>query len=81
MVHFLNNKRIRVSKKKNKECLFATNEKKYNNIDLPTRKTGSAALIWLMLPLEDLMVFSRKFKFMGYCRRYYFSSRGWWNGE
>jgi len=42
---FLNNKRIRVSnKKKLEECLFATNEKKYNNIDLTTRKTGSAAL-------------------------------------
>ena len=42
---FLNNKRIRVSnKKKLEECLFATNEKKYSNIDLTTRKTGSAAL-------------------------------------
>ena len=42
---FLNNKRIRVSnKKKLEECLFATNEKKYRNIDLTTRKTGSAAL-------------------------------------
>jgi len=42
---YLNNKRIRVSKKKNlEECLFATNGKKYKNINLSTRKTGSAAL-------------------------------------
>ena len=42
---FLNNKRIRVSKKKDiKACLFATNGSKYKNIDLPTRKTGCAAL-------------------------------------
>ena len=42
---FLNNKRIRVSKKKDiKACLFATNGSKYKNIDVPTRKTGCAAL-------------------------------------
>ena len=43
---FLNNKRIRVSKKKKdiNKCLFATNGSKYKNIDVPTRKTGCAAL-------------------------------------
>ncbi len=42
---YLNNKRIRVSKKKNiNECLFASNGKKYKNVDLLTRKSGSAAL-------------------------------------
>ena len=42
---FLNNKRIRVSKKKHiNACLFATNGSKYKNIDVPTRKTGCAAL-------------------------------------
>ena len=42
---FLNNKRIRVSKKKViNECVFATNGKKYKDIDVPTRKTGCAAL-------------------------------------
>ncbi len=42
---FLNNKRIRVSKKKSiNECLFATNGLRYKNIDVPTRRTGCAAL-------------------------------------
>ena len=42
---FLNNKRIRVSKKKDiNSCLFATNGIKYKDIDVPTRKTGCAAL-------------------------------------
>ena len=42
---YLNNKRIRVSnKKKINECLFATNGKKFKEIDLTTRKSGSAAL-------------------------------------
>ena len=42
---FLNNRRIRVSKKRViNECLFATNGIKYKNVDLPTRKTGCAAL-------------------------------------
>ena len=42
---FLNNKRIRVSKKKKlNECLFATNGLRYKNIDVPTRRTGCAAL-------------------------------------
>ncbi len=42
---FLNNRRIRVSKKREiNECLFATNGIKYKNVDLPTRKTGCAAL-------------------------------------
>ena len=42
---FLNNKRIRVSKKQDlNACLFATNGIKYKNIDVPTRKTGCAAL-------------------------------------
>jgi len=42
---YLNNKRIRVSKKKNiNECLFASNGKKFKNVDLLTRKSGSAAL-------------------------------------
>tara|TARA_B100001113_G_scaffold348094_1_gene341449 strand:- start:65 stop:805 length:741 start_codon:yes stop_codon:yes gene_type:complete len=42
---YLNNKRIRVSnKKKIDECLFATNGKNFNEIDLATRKSGSAAL-------------------------------------
>ena len=42
---FLNNKRIRVSKKKNMdECLFASNGKKYKNVALNYRNSGSAAL-------------------------------------
>ena len=42
---YLNNKRIRVSKKREiNECLFATNGIKYKNLDVPTRKTGCAAL-------------------------------------
>ena len=42
---YLNNKRIRVSnKKKINECLFATNGKKFKEVDLTTRKSGSAAL-------------------------------------
>ncbi len=42
---YLNNKRIRVSKKKNlNECLFASNGKKYRNVDLANRNSGSAAL-------------------------------------
>ena len=42
---FFNNQRIRVSKKKEiNTCLFATGGKSKNEIDLPIRKTGSAAL-------------------------------------
>ena len=42
---YLNNKRIRVSKKKNlNECLFASNGKKYRNVELSKRNSGSAAL-------------------------------------
>ncbi len=42
---FLNNKRIRVSKKRDiNECLFATNGIKYKSVDVQTRKTGCAAL-------------------------------------
>ena len=42
---FFNNQRIRVSKKKEiNSCLFATGGKSKNEIDLPIRKTGSAAL-------------------------------------
>ena len=42
---YLNNKRIRVSKKKNlNECLFASNGKKYKNFELTSRNSGSAAL-------------------------------------
>ena len=42
---FFNNKRIRVSKKKEIEnCLFATGGKEEVNIELITRKSGSAAL-------------------------------------
>ena len=42
---YLNNKRIRVSKKKKiDECLFGSNGKKFKNIDLTTRKSGSASL-------------------------------------
>ena len=42
---YLNNKRIRVSKKKNlNECLFASNGKKYKNFELASRNSGSAAL-------------------------------------
>ena len=42
---FLNNKRIRVSKKKDlKDCLFGTNGKKYKDVKLTNRKSGSAAL-------------------------------------
>ena len=42
---FFNNIRIRVSKKKEIDsCLFATGGKSKNEIDLPIRKTGSAAL-------------------------------------
>jgi myo-inositol-1(or 4)-monophosphatase len=42
---FFNNKRIRVSKKKEVEnCLFATGGKESSNTELITRKSGSAAL-------------------------------------
>ena len=42
---FLNNKRIRVSKKRDiNACLFATNGVKYKDVDVTTRKTGCAAL-------------------------------------
>ena len=42
---YLNNKRIRVSKKKNlNECLFASNGNKYKNFELANRNSGSAAL-------------------------------------
>ena len=42
---YLNNKRIKVSKKKKiNECLFASSGKKFKNVNLPTRKSGSAAL-------------------------------------
>ena len=42
---FLNNKRIKVSKRKELDsCLFATGGFLKNKIDLPVRKTGSAAL-------------------------------------
>ncbi len=42
---FFNNQRIRVSKKKEiNACLFATGGKSKNKIDLPIRKSGSAAL-------------------------------------
>jgi len=42
---FFNNKRIRVSKKRElNSCLFATGGDSKNQIDLPLRKSGSAAL-------------------------------------
>ena len=42
---YINNKRERKSnKKKIEECLFASNGKKYKDVSLSTRKTGSAAL-------------------------------------
>jgi len=42
---FFNNQRIKVSKKKElNSCLFATGGKSKNEIDLPIRKSGSAAL-------------------------------------
>ena len=42
---FFNNQRIRVSQKKElNSCLFATGGKSKNEVDLPIRKTGSAAL-------------------------------------
>jgi len=42
---FFNNKRIRVSKKKDlNSCLFATGGFSKNEVDLPLRKSGSAAL-------------------------------------
>ena len=42
---YFNNQRIRVSKKNEiKNCLFASGNKKAENMDLPFRKTGSAAL-------------------------------------
>jgi len=42
---YLNNKRIKVSNKKDiSRCLFATSGKKFKNVNLSTRKTGSAAL-------------------------------------
>ena len=42
---FFNNQRIRVSKKKDiNSCLFATGGLSKNEIDLPLRKSGSAAL-------------------------------------
>ena len=42
---YLNNKRIRVSNRKEiSKCLFATSGKKFKNVNLSTRKSGSAAL-------------------------------------
>ena len=42
---YLNNKRIKVSKRNNmQECLFATSGKVDNKIEFPYRKSGSAAL-------------------------------------
>ena len=42
---YLNNKRIKVSKKKDiNKCLFATNGEKFKNSKLHNRKSGSAAL-------------------------------------
>ena len=42
---FFNNQRIRVSRKREiNSCLFATGGESDNKIDLPIRKTGSAAL-------------------------------------
>ena len=42
---YLNNKRIKVSKRNNmQECLFATSGKVDSNIEFPYRKSGSAAL-------------------------------------
>jgi len=42
---YLNNKRIRVSQKKDLDrCLFVTNGKKFKNAELHSRKSGSAAL-------------------------------------
>ena len=42
---YLNNKRIRVSKKQDiNKCLFATNGEKFKNARLHNRKSGSAAL-------------------------------------
>jgi len=42
---FFNNQRIRVSKKREiNSCLFATGGKSENDVDLPFRKSGSAAL-------------------------------------
>ena len=42
---FFNNQRIRVSKKRElNSCLFATGGPSKNQIDLPLRKSGSAAL-------------------------------------
>jgi myo-inositol-1(or 4)-monophosphatase len=42
---FFNNQRIRVSKKKEvNNCLFATGGKSETKIDLPIRRSGSAAL-------------------------------------
>ena len=42
---FLNNQRIRVSKRKDlNNCLFVTGGKEKKKIDLPTRKSGCAAL-------------------------------------
>jgi len=42
---YLNNKRIRVSKKQDiNKCLFATNGEKFKNVKLHNRKSGSAAL-------------------------------------
>ena len=42
---YLNNKRIKVSKKKDvNKCLFASNGEKFKNVNLHNRKSGSAAL-------------------------------------
>jgi myo-inositol-1(or 4)-monophosphatase len=42
---FFNNKRMRVSKKRDlNSCLFATGGFSKNEVDLPLRKSGSAAL-------------------------------------
>ena len=71
---FLNNQRIRVSKKNNlSDCLFATNLESIKNMDLNLRISGSAALDLAYVGCGRLDGFFQKTKYLGYCRRHNYS--------
>ena len=77
---FFNNQRIRVSKKKElNSCLFATGGVTKNEVDLPLRKSGSAALdIAYVAAGRYDGYFQNDLKFMGYSCWYNIGKRGRW---
>ena len=78
---FFNNQRIRVSKKRElNSCLFATGGISKDEINLPLRKSGSAALdIAYVAAGRYDGYFQNNLKFMGYSCRYNNFKRGWWH--